>query len=96
MKKSEVLKKLAEDLELTQAETEKLYDSFVDGLTVLLSKSKGFTLPGLGSFHSEVRQEHKSYNPHYEQMMRIPAKRVVHFSQSSTLREEINEGKNEQ
>ncbi len=95
MTKSEVLKTLAEELELTQSETENLYDSFVDGLTKLLSKGRGFTLPGLGSFHSEIRSEHKSYNPHYEQMMRIPAKRVVHFSQSSTLRDQINEGENE-
>jgi len=95
MTKSEVLKSLAEELDLTQGETEELYDSFVEGLTTLLSKGKGFTLPGLGSFHSEIRPEHKSYNPHYEQMMRIPAKRVVHFSQSSTLRDQINEGENE-
>lgn len=91
MTKSEVLKNLAEELELTQSETEKLYDSFVDRLTLLLSNDKGFTLPGLGSFHPEVRPGHKSYNPHYEQMMHIPEKRVVHFSQSSTLRNEINE-----
>lgn len=90
MTKSEVLKKLSEELDLTQNETEKLYDSFVSGLTTLLSKNKGFTLPGFGSFHSEVRPEHKSYNPHYKQMMKIPPKKVVHFNQSSTLKEEIN------
>lgn len=91
MTKTEVLKKLAEQLDLTQAETEKLYDFFVDGVTTLLANDKGFTLPGLGSFHAEVRPEHKSYNPHYEQMMMIPPKKVVHFTQSSTLKTEINE-----
>ena len=95
MTKSEVLKQLAEELDLTQAETESLYDNFVSGLTTLLSKGKGFTLPGLGSFHAEMRPEHKSYNPHYEQMMKIPPKKVVHFSQSSTLRDEINGEENE-
>lgn len=90
MTKSEVLKKLAEELELTQVETEKLYDSFVEELTTLLKNRKGFTLPGLGSFYSEVREEHNSYNPHYKQMMRIPSKRVVHYNQSSTLREDVN------
>ncbi|MEX0844501.1 MAG: HU family DNA-binding protein [Balneolaceae bacterium] len=96
MTKSEVLKELAEELELTQADTESLYDSFVEGLTVLLSRGKGFTLPGLGSFHAEIRAAHKSYNPHYEKMMRIPEKQVVHFSQSSTIRDQINnEGENE-
>ncbi|HET8866514.1 MAG TPA: HU family DNA-binding protein [Gracilimonas sp.] len=95
MTKAEVLKSLADELDLTQADTEELYDSFVDGLTLLLSKDRGFTLPGLGTFHAEVRPEHKSFNPHYKQMMRIPPKKVVHFNQSSTLKEEINEGGDE-
>lgn len=96
MTKTEVLKKLAGQLDLTQAETEEMYDSFVDGATTLLANDKGFTLPGLGSFHSEVRPEHKSYNPHYEQMMMIPPKKVVHFSQSSIIKAKINEGGDEQ
>lgn len=41
MTKSEVLKHLAEQLDLTQADTEKMYNSFVEGLTILLSKNKG-------------------------------------------------------
>lgn len=95
MTKSEVLREIAEELDITQAETENLYDAFVEGLTVLLANNKGFTLPGFGSFHSEKRPAHKSYNPHYEKMMHIPEKRVVHFSQSSTLRDQINEEENE-
>ncbi|HBX65570.1 MAG: hypothetical protein CL670_12790 [Balneola sp.] len=95
MTKTEVLKSLAEELDLTQAEAEELYDSFVDSLTLLLANGKGFTLPGLGSFKPEIREEHKSYNPHYEQMMRIPKKQVVHYTQSTTLRDQINEGENE-
>lgn len=95
MTKTEVLKSLAEELDLTQTETEELYDSFVDELTLLLANGKGFTLPGLGSFKAEIRDEHKSYNPHYKQMMRIPKKQVVHYTQSSTLRDQINEGEDE-
>lgn len=96
MTKTEVLRDIAGDLDITQAEAETLYDSFVEGLTILLANNKGFTLPGFGSFHPEKRQAHKSYNPHYEKMMRIPEKRVVHFSQSSTLRDQLNGDENEQ
>jgi DNA-binding protein HU-beta len=95
MTKSEVLKNLAEELDLTQSETEELYDSFIDRLTMFLANGKGFTLPGLGSFKPEIREEHKSYNPHYKQMMRIPTKQVAHYTQSSTLRDQINEGEDE-
>lgn len=95
MTKSEVLKSISNEMDLTIAETEELYDSFVDGMNILLSNNVGFTLPGVGSFSTELREEHKSYNPHYKQMMLIPPKNVVHFSQSSTLKEEINRADDE-
>lgn len=95
MTKSEVLKSISKELDLTIAETEELYDSFVDGMNILLSNNVGFTLPGVGSFSTELRDSHKSYNPHYKQMMLIPPKKVVHFSQSSTLKDEVNRGNDE-
>lgn len=95
MTKSEVLKSISKELDLTIAETEELYDSFVDGMNILLSNNVGFTLPGIGSFSTELRDSHKSYNPHYKQMMLIPPKNVVHYSQSSTLKEEVNREEDE-
>ncbi|MDZ7808442.1 MAG: HU family DNA-binding protein [Gracilimonas sp.] len=95
MTKSEVLKSISKELDLTIAETEEIYDSFVDGMNTLLSNNVGFTLPGVGSFSAEIRESHKSYNPHYKKMMLIPPKNVVHFSQSSTLKDEINRGNDE-
>lgn len=90
MTKSEVLRELAEKLDIPQTETEELYDQLMEELTELLAGDKGFTLPGFGSFHPEFKEQHKSYNPHYKQMMMIPPKKVVSFSQSSVLKEEIN------
>lgn len=95
MTKSEVLKSISKELDLSIAETEQLYDSFVNGMNTLLSNNVGFTLPGVGSFSTELRHSHKSYNPHYKQMMLIPPKKVVHFSQSSTLKDEVNRGNDE-
>lgn len=92
MNKSEVIKVLSKDLELTQTDTEELYDEFIRIVTRHLSRDEGFTLPGLGSFHSKVRDAYKSYNPHYKKMMLIPKKKVVHFTQSSSIKEELNEG----
>ncbi|MEX0720194.1 MAG: HU family DNA-binding protein [Balneolaceae bacterium] len=96
MQKSEVLKKLAKELSLTQAETENLYNSCVEELSLLLADKKGFTLPGLGSFSVELRSSHTAYNPHYRKKILIPDKQVVRFSQSSVIRNELNGGGNEQ
>lgn len=91
MNKSETIKALSERLELTQTQTEELYNSLVSTFTENLSKNSGFSIPDFGSFSSEIREEYKSYNPHYKQMMLLPKKKVVRFSQSSALKDEFNE-----
>ncbi len=91
MNKSETIKVLSERLELTQTETEELYNSLVSTFTEHLSENNGFSIPDFGSFSSEIREEYKSYNPHYKQMMMLPKKKVVRFSQSSALKDEFNE-----
>ncbi|MEO9886750.1 MAG: HU family DNA-binding protein [Balneola sp.] len=91
MNKSETIKALSERLELTQTQTEELYNSLVSTFTEHLSNNNGFSIPDFGSFSSEIREEYKSYNPHYKQMMLLPKKKVVRFSQSSALKDEFNE-----
>ncbi|OAN61678.1 hypothetical protein A8B79_04430 [Balneola sp. EhC07] len=91
MNKSETIKALSERLELTQTQTEELYNSLVSIFTEHLSNNNGFSIPDFGSFSSEIREEYKSYNPHYKQMMLLPKKKVVRFSQSSALKDEFNE-----
>lgn len=91
MNKSETIKTLSDEFELTQTQTEKLYNSLVDQLTSHLADHEGFSIPDFGSFSSEIRKQYKSYNPHYKQMMLLPKKKVVHFSQSSALKDEFNE-----
>ncbi|XWN36892.1 MAG: HU family DNA-binding protein [Balneola sp.] len=91
MNKSETIKVLSERLELTQTQTEELYNSLVSTFTEHLSENNGFSIPDFGSFSSEIREEYKSYNPHYKQMMMLPKKKVVRFSQSSALKDEFNE-----
>lgn len=91
MNKSETIKALSERLDLTQTQTEELYNSLVGTLTDHLAGDSGFSIPEFGSFSSEIREEYKSYNPHYKQMMMLPKKKVVRFSQSSALKDEFNE-----
>lgn len=92
MSKLDVIKSVSEQTGLTQQETEKLYDSLVGILTDHLANDVGFTLPRLGSFHARIRQSYKTYNPHYKGMIQLPKKKVVQFTQSSTIKDELNEG----
>jgi nucleoid DNA-binding protein len=91
MNKTETIKALSEELDLTQTQTEELYNSLVSRLTGYLSGDGGFSIPDFGGFSSEIREEYRSYNPHYKQMMLLPKKKVVRFSQSSALKDQFNE-----
>ena len=91
MNKTETIKVLSEQLDLTQTQTEDLYNDLVSRLTGYVSEKGGFSIPEFGSFSSEVRDEYRSYNPHYKQMMLLPKKKVVRFSQSSALKDQFNE-----
>lgn len=92
MNKSETIKTLSDQLGLTQKETEHIYESYVDILTSHLANDQGFSIPKLGSFHSKIREPYKSYNPHYKKMMLLPKKKVVQFTQSSSIKDELSGG----
>ena len=96
MTKAETIRKLSDELGLSIKDTEELYDSFVSGMTTLLKNEVGLTIPGLGTFTSDIREEHESYSPHHQRKVRIPAKRVVHFNQSVAIKKALNgEGEDE-
>ncbi|MFN1835055.1 HU family DNA-binding protein [Balneola sp. MJW-20] len=90
MTKAETIRKLSDELGLSIKETESLYDTFVGGMTTLLKNEVGLTIPGLGTFTSDIRDEHESYSPHHKQKVKIPAKRVVHFNQSVAIKKALN------
>jgi len=92
MNKTESITSLSDQLGITKKETEHLYDTFVSILTQHLSNDEGFSIPKLGSFHSKIREPYKSYNPHYEKMMMLPKKKIVQFSQSSGIKDELGGG----
>lgn len=90
MGKTETVRILSEQIGLTQQETERIYDKFVEILTDHLAHDEGFSLPKLGSFSTRIRDSYKTYNPHYKGMIQLPKKKVVQYSQSSTLKDELN------
>lgn len=92
MNKSEIIKTLSDQLSITQKETEKLYDAYVSIITSYLANDQGFSIPKLGSFHSKTRDSYKSYNPHYKKKMLLPKKKVVQFTQSSSIKDELSGG----
>jgi DNA-binding protein HU-beta len=91
MNTSDLVKALANNWDMTQAETRRLLDTITQTFNANLAKGNAFSVPQLGTFSTKTREERKSYNPHYEQYMKLPPKRVVTFSPSKGLKEDLKE-----
>lgn len=89
MNTSDLVAKLADKWDLSKAETRRLLDTVVEKFNDKLASGNAFTIPELGTFDTKTRQERESYNPHYEQYMKLPPKQVVEFSPSKSLQEDL-------
>jgi len=89
MNTSNLVAKLADKWDMSKAETRRLLDTIVEKLNDNLANGTAFTIPELGTFGTKTRDERESYNPHYEQYMKLPPKRTVEFSPSKSLQEDL-------
>ncbi|MDZ7682002.1 MAG: HU family DNA-binding protein [Fodinibius sp.] len=89
MNTGDLVARLAENWDMSKAETRRLLDNIVQTFSNNLAQGKSFTIPDLGTFGNKKREEHTSYNPHYEQYMKLPPKRMVEFSPSKSLKEDL-------
>jgi nucleoid DNA-binding protein len=86
MNNSEVIRRLSEQLRLSQREIRRLLKRSTEIFKKTLAEDLGFTIPEFGTFGTHVRQKRKAYNPHHKTFMILPVKRVVSFHPSSALK----------
>lgn len=91
MNTGDLVAKLAENWDMSKAETRRLLDDIVQTFTNNLAQGNTFTVPELGTFGNKTRNERKSYNPHYEQYMKLPPKRTVEFRPSKSLKNDLKQ-----
>lgn len=91
MNTSEVVKTVAQRLEITQKDSKKLLRETVRTFKKLLNKNIGFTIPELGTFGTHKRDRRKAFIPYYRRYMILPPKRVVDFHPSIHLKEEVKD-----
>lgn len=91
MNTSDIVTVLAENWGMSQAETRRLLDVIVQTFNDNIAGGNTFTVSGLGTFGANTREERKSYNPHYQQYMNLPPKRVVSFSPSKGIKEDLKQ-----
>lgn len=90
MTKKEIVKSIAEEMDITQVRAKILFDEFFNELEDILKRGESFTEYGFGTFFVDEQNARKGYNPATGNVMLLPKKTRVRFRPSDTLKEIVN------
>lgn len=93
MNKSELVKYMAQDADITQAQAAKALDSFVDRVTAALKAGDSASFVGFGTFKVVTRQAREGRNPKTGKSIKIDAKKVARFVPGKKLKETVEKAK---
>ena len=89
MNKSDLVAKIAQDSEVSQATAAKALDSMVEGVTQSLANGDAVTLVGFGTFSVSERAARTGRNPQTGEAIQIAAKNVVKFKAGKGLKDAV-------
>lgn len=85
----QLIEKLADVRDIPKSQARGLLEGLFDTLHEELGNGKGVSIPDLGTFKTKTRESRKVYSPHHETFIMAPPKRVVDFSPSTNLKENL-------
>ncbi len=85
MNKTELVKKIAENANLSQAASKVALDAALDAIQGALKKGDSVQLVGFGTFSVQKRAARTGKNPMTGATIKIPAKKVAKWKASSSL-----------
>ncbi len=93
MNKKEIIENLAEEYGISKVKAKAIFEGIFEDIIKAIESKKTdnkIQIPGFGSFKMNKRPARKGRNPKTGEEMKIPAKQVVKFSASKTLKDRIN------
>src|SRR5215831_7818345 len=87
----DLVKKLAEQTGLSQAQVRDLLDKFLDGITDTLLLGGAIRLGKFGAFEVKMRRARTARNPRTGAKLQVPPKAVVAFKPGLEVRERIGQ-----
>jgi nucleoid DNA-binding protein len=89
MDQSELIEKVAKELGISHALSQRLLKATLREIRDLLGAGHAVTIPHLGTFDTATYAEHRGYRPATHDFAIFPKRRVPVFRTSSLLREEV-------
>ena len=87
--KKDIVKRIANKLNLSQADTKKTVQGMLDEIVEILASEGRLELRGFGVFKVKQRAERKARNPKTGEEVIIPARKVVTFKPGKRLQEKV-------
>jgi nucleoid DNA-binding protein len=87
----DLIKKLAEQTGLSQAQVRDLLDKFLDGITDTLLLQGEIRLGKFGGFEVRMRRARTARNPRTGEKLQIPPRAVVAFKPGLEVRERVGQ-----
>ncbi|MCL1827056.1 MAG: HU family DNA-binding protein [Candidatus Cloacimonetes bacterium] len=89
MTKDQIIKYIAENAEISQANAKVALNALLEAITDTLKKKDKVVFTGFGTFSVAQRKARKGKNPSNGQVINIPAKTVPVFKAGKTLKESL-------
>lgn len=93
MNKSELIKTISEEADISQAAAERALNSMVEAVTKAVTKGDRVTLVGFGTFYSSKRAARVGKNPRTGEKIKIAAATVPKFSAGAAFKAAVNKKK---
>jgi len=89
MDQAELIEKVAKELSISNAQSQRLLKATLREIRDLLRVGHAVTIPHFGTFDTATYVEHRSYRPASHDFAIFPKRRVPVFRTGTLLREEV-------
>jgi DNA-binding protein HU-beta len=90
MNKAELVAKVAEKSGVSQKDSEKVVNAFIESVKDAMKDGEKVQLIGFGTFEVGVRAPHESRNPRTGEKVKVGEKKVPKFKFGNSIKELLN------
>ena len=96
MRKIEIVKRIADETDLTKVKAEEAVDAILEEIKDGLQRGEPVTLRRFGAFQVRGKRARMGRNPKTGEEAEIPARRVVRFKSGKHFKESVNDSSHAQ
>ena len=90
MNKKDLIEYMADAMNTTKADGERMIEAFMDAVTKTLKKGDSVVLTGFGTFSVSRRKARNARNPRTGEIVKVAAKNAPKFKAGKGLKDAVN------